>query len=143
MLVTLIAMMALLAIGQIFLRNFFHSGMVWAEPMMRSLVLWVGMIGALVATRDNRHIRIDVLSRYLSVPTRRWLSVFTYIFSSLVCAILAWHSARFVLIESEQTTLAFAFVPTWLVATVIPFAFAVMTLRFALYALRDLRGVQK
>lgn len=135
-LVALIAIMAILAIAQILLRNFFHSGMVWAEPMMRSLVLWVAMVGAMVATRENKHICIDVLNNWLSDRSRGYVSVLTQAFASFVCFIIAWHSLRFVMQEAEQTTMAFAFVPTWIVTTVIPVSFLVMAVRFGLYAIR-------
>ena len=137
-LVILITVMAALAITQIFLRNFFHGGLVWAEPMLRTMVLWVAMFGAMVATRDNKHIRIDVLTHYIPVTAVRWVNVITHGFSSAVCLLIAWHSARFVSMETEQVTLAFASVPTWFVASAIPLAFVVMAIRFSLYGWRDL-----
>lgn len=140
MLVILITVMAALAIFQIFLRNFFHGGLVWVEPMLRSMVLWVAMFGAMVATRDNRHIRIDVLTHYFPVAAKPWINVITHSFSSAVCLLIAWHSARFVGMETEQLTLAFAFVPTWVVASAIPLAFLVIAMRFALYAWRDVNS---
>ncbi|MFT6012233.1 MAG: TRAP-type C4-dicarboxylate transport system permease small subunit, partial [Candidatus Azotimanducaceae bacterium] len=57
--------MLLIALGQIVLRNGFDSGVLWAESFARILVLWVAMLGAMVATRENNHISIDAVSRYL------------------------------------------------------------------------------
>ena len=54
-----------LAALQIVLRYGFDSGIAWADPLLRVLVLWLGLLGALAATRDRRHITIDVLSRML------------------------------------------------------------------------------
>ena len=64
LLVLLLSIMIVLATTQILLRNFFDLGFVWADPLLRVMVLWLGMIGATVATRDNRHIRIDLLSQF-------------------------------------------------------------------------------
>ena len=138
MLVILITVMAALAITQIFLRNFFHGGLVWAEPMLRTMILWVAMFGAMVATRDNKHIRIDVLTHYFPAVAVGWINVITHGFSSAICLLIAGHGARFVGMETEQVTLAFASVPTWFVASAIPLAFVVMAIRFALYGWRDL-----
>ena len=50
LLVILLSLMILLAATQILLRNFFDLGFVWADPLLRALVLWLGLIGATVAT---------------------------------------------------------------------------------------------
>ena len=65
---TLLIALVLLGCMQIVLRNFFHSGVLWADPMMRHLVLWLGCLGAALATTRVRHINIDVFSRL--VPAR-------------------------------------------------------------------------
>ncbi len=64
LLVLLLSTMIVLASTQILLRNLFDSGFVWIDPLLRVLVLWLGLIGATVATRNNRHIRIDLLTRF-------------------------------------------------------------------------------
>ena len=48
----LITMLAI-ALMQIVLRNFFDSGVLWAETFSRVLVLWLAMLGAMVATRER------------------------------------------------------------------------------------------
>ncbi len=62
LLALLLAVMIVLAGTQILMRNLFDSGFVWIDPLLRVLVLWFGLIGATVATRHNKHIRIDLLS---------------------------------------------------------------------------------
>ena len=62
-LVAVLAAMILLAGAQIVLRNFFDSGFPWADEALRLMVLWVAMLGAVAAGRENRHIAIDALSR--------------------------------------------------------------------------------
>ena len=57
--------MILLSSAQILLRNFFDSGIDWADPLLRLLVLWVGMQGAMLATHYDKHIRIDLVSRFI------------------------------------------------------------------------------
>ena len=62
----LLTMMILLAFSQIVLRNFFATGISWGDSLVRYLVLWVGFIGAAIATREGKHINIDVVSRWLT-----------------------------------------------------------------------------
>ncbi len=48
---------------QVVLRNFFRSGVLWFDPLVRTLVLWVAFLGAMTATSHARHLHIDVLHR--------------------------------------------------------------------------------
>ena len=50
-----------LSTTQIVLRNFFASGLFWADELVRLLVLWLAVAGALAATRDRRHIAIELI----------------------------------------------------------------------------------
>ena len=135
LLALLLTTMIVLAGGQILLRNLFDSGIAWAEPLLRLLVLWVGMLGAMLATREDKHIRIDIVSRYLP-PHRKGLSNrITSAVSALVCTLLAYHSGRFVYFEWQDGTEAFNGMPAWLAELVLPVGFAIMALRFALHAI--------
>lgn len=129
----LLASMILLAGSQIVLRNLFDSGIDWAEPLLRLLVLWVGMLGAMLATHDDKHIRIDVVSRYLSPGKRRVSYHITELVSAVVAALLAYYSARFVYFEWQDGTEAFNGMPAWLAEVILPIGFSVMALRFALH----------
>jgi len=122
----------LLASSQIFLRNFLGTGISWADPLLRLLVLWLSLMGAMAATRDNNHIRIDLLSRYLPSTFKRLSQKVTDLFAAIVCILLAWHSARFVYLEWQDASVLFSSVPAWLGELIMPFGFAVMALRFAL-----------
>lgn len=127
----LISMLGI-AVLQIFLRNFMDSGFLWAESFLRILVLWVAMLGAMVATREKNHIAIDAMSRYLSRPIQRATRLLTNLFSSVICGTVAWYSFAYVQLEYEDHAIAFLNVQTWLCQTILPFGFAVIALRFAI-----------
>lgn len=131
----------LLAPLQIFLRNFFDASISWGDPLLRVLVLWVGMLGALAATRGRRQISIDVLSHFAGRRVQSGAVVVTGLFTAAVCAAVAHHAARFVASEIEYGTTAFAGVPAWGCEIVIPAAFAVLALRHGLHALGEVRGL--
>jgi TRAP-type C4-dicarboxylate transport system permease small subunit len=141
LLALILGLIVLIAPLQIFLRNFFGTGIGWGDPLLRVLVLWVGMLGALAATRGRRQISIDVLSQLVGERAQSGVGVVTSFFTSVVCAVVAYHSARFVASEMEYGTSAFAGVPAWACELVIPVAFGLIALRYALYAIGDLRAV--
>src|SRR5919109_963423 len=57
----------LLGLGllQVIARNFLASGLFWADELLQHMVLWLGFLGASLATREHRHLSIDVLTHVL------------------------------------------------------------------------------
>ena len=137
----LLGAMIILAPAQIFLRNFFDAGISWGDPLLRVLVLWVGLMGAVAASRSDRHIRIDVASKLLPPRVASALGVITSLFTAGVAGLVAWHSWRFVADEWEYGGTAFSDVPAWMFAIVIPLAFTFIALRYLLRSLSQLRGL--
>jgi TRAP-type C4-dicarboxylate transport system permease small subunit len=132
LLALLLGLMILLASGQILLRNLFDMGFDWSDPLLRVLVLWLGLIGAMVATREKNHITIDVLTHTLPPIGQKLAYYVINIFSSIVCATISYHATRFVLMEYEDSMIAFSNVPAWLCEIIIPVGFGLMALRFFL-----------
>ena len=122
--------MLLMALLQILLRNLADSGFLWAESFLRILVLWVAILGAMVATRERRHISIDLLSRILPASWYKGMAALSSLFAAVVCGTAAWYSLEYIGYEYEDGTIAFASVPVWVCQSILPFGFAVMALRF-------------
>ena len=61
LLVILLMTMIVIAITQIILRNFYGSGILWGESYVRIAVLWLTLIGGMIASRTDNHISIDVI----------------------------------------------------------------------------------
>lgn len=131
-LVFMLAVMVILAVVQIFYRNVFGIGLLWADPMLRTMVLWVALAGAVIATRTDNHIRIDFFTRYISTKLYLYVHRLVYAFSVAVCALISWHAFRFIVAEYEAGTTAFLNIPAWVTAIVIPIGFAMMAFRYCL-----------
>ena len=137
-LISLLLLMIVMAVLQIFLRNIFDSGIIWGDSLVRVLVLWIGLMGAMVASRDYRHISIDVLSRYLSDSIKKMTTLVISIFTAFVCGIMAYYSFLFVIMEKEDGLIAFANIPAWVCESIIPISFIVISLRYFLYSFTNL-----
>ncbi len=135
LMVLLLTAMIVLAAGQILLRNVWDIGLAWNDPLLRILVLWVGLLGAMAASRQREHISIDVLSHFLSPVWKRMAQLVTDLFSAAICGLISYHAARFVLMEKEEGMIAFGDIPAWWCEIIIPIAFGVMALRFFLFFL--------
>lgn len=134
---TLVLMIGL-AVYQIVLRNLFSSSLVWVEPLLQNAVLWIGLLGAMIASRRDEHIRIDLLNNLLSAEARRWLSMVLDLFTSAVCAVVAWYSMHFLFGEMSAGGNAFPGVPAWTLQAMIPIGFAVISMRYLIMFFLDL-----
>ncbi len=119
-----------LALLQILLRNAFGFGFLWAESVLKILVLWIALLGAMVATREDHHIKIDLLERFLPPLPLMYIRRLTSFFSAFICGLAAYWSADLVYYEFLDSTVAFGIVPVWLCQVIMPVAFCVMGLRF-------------
>ncbi|WP_428624819.1 TRAP transporter small permease [Sedimenticola sp.] len=135
LLTLLLTGMILLATGQIMLRNIWDYSLSWGDPTLRLMVLWLTLLGAMAATRDNHHIRIDLLARYLPERSLGFIQRLTNSFATLICALLAWHSARFVLFEMEEGSRFLDLLPIWPFQLIMPIGFASITLRLLINSL--------
>ncbi|MCC5794419.1 MAG: TRAP transporter small permease [Chromatiales bacterium] len=137
-LVALLLTMIVLAALQIGLRNFAGTGLAWADEALRLLVLWTALFGAVAASREDRHIRIDLLSRFLSPRPRSGVALLLDLFTAGVCIVLAWYSADFVLDSHRFGDTVLGGLPAWSFQVVLPLAFALIAWRYLLHALRHL-----
>ncbi len=132
LLVAILSSMIILAVYQIISRNLFSEGVVWIDPLLRTLVLWVGLAGAVVATRTDHHIKIDVFAKYLPGKVLPYVQRTVYLFTLLICLLIGWHAARFVISEYTYGTIAFGSIPAWLTAIIIPVSFFLIAVRYGL-----------
>lgn len=136
LLVLLLLTMIGLAVMQIVLRNGFDGGILWGDSLLRVLVLWIALLGAMVASREQRHINIDVISRFLPPLGKRIAATIASLFTTMICATLAWYCFDFVQMEYESPSPAFANIPTWWCESIMPIAFIVIAARYFIHALQ-------
>ncbi len=126
--------LVVLAGAQILLRNVFDSGFAWADPLLRALVLWSAMLGALVATRSDHHIGLDFLARLASGTTVRIARFVALGFAAALCAVMAWYCVDLVRLDLEGGTPGAAGLPAWMLELILPVGFGLMALRFLVRA---------
>ncbi|MEO0576101.1 MAG: TRAP transporter small permease [Pseudomonadota bacterium] len=137
-LVLLLGAMILLATSQIIMRNMFGSGLIWADEALRLMVLWLALAGAVAAARADKHISIDVLSRFLPELGNRIARTMTHIFTAAVCGLVAYHAWRFVASSREFEDTLLGGQPAWWFQIVMPVAFALMSWRYVCLSVSEL-----
>jgi C4-dicarboxylate transporter DctQ subunit len=134
LLALILFIMVILASSQVIMRNLFESGFPWGESLLRLLVLWLGLMGAMVATRLDKHITVDALLRVLTPGMQRIMRIATKLATAVICGLLAYHSARLVGIDYEYQNMVFGNVPAWIGDLILPVAFSVMAMRLVVQA---------
>ena len=122
----------LLAVGQIAMRVFFSFGFVWADELVKLLVLWIALVASIAASRSDRHLRIDVLSHFVAAKYARFPRVIVDAFAAAICGILAWQSWRYVQLTIEFEDTVLVDLPAWVAYGLLPLSCALMCYRFIL-----------
>jgi TRAP-type C4-dicarboxylate transport system permease small subunit len=128
--------MIFLAVGQIIGRNLFNAVFFQGDEMLRLMVLWLTLAGAVAASRADKHISITILDRFLPDRIMTVAHVATNLFTSTVCALIAWHSFRFVRISYEYGDTLLGDMPAWALQLVLPIGFGLMAYRHAVHAIK-------
>ena len=134
LLAALVAGMVGLATIQIVLRNVWHMGWVWADPLLGMGLLWLTMLGALAAAGRGRHLSIDLAEALLPHRAAAGLARIMALFAAVVCVLLAWAAGRYVGFQRELDPSRLLGWPVWKYQLIIPAAFWLMALRFAVRA---------
>jgi len=136
-LVFLLLVMLFMAFGQVVLRNLFSGGIVWGDILLRHLVLWIGFLGAALATSGERHINIDILTRYLPERLRGAVAALSNVFAAVVCFLLCRASLTFIGFEIDNKNTVFANIPSWFAQIIIPVGYGLLAFHFIVRAILD------
>ncbi|MHC4216381.1 MAG: TRAP transporter small permease [Planctomycetota bacterium] len=130
------------AFFQVVMRNIYGVGYVWADILVRILVLWVGLLGATLATHEGRHLTIDALTKLFPVTVTRIVRVIVRIFAFGVCVLLT--DAALDYIELQKTTATgkglFGMSP-WITEVIIPIAFILISFHFLVLIIQGIADV--
>ncbi len=126
--------LVLLAGAQILLRLGFDSGLPWADPWARVMVLWVGLLGAAAAAREGRHLRMDVVTRFLPPHWLRAVWALTHGASAVIALLIGWWCLGLLNLEREGGAQLPGAIPLWWAQIPLPVCFFLIGLRFAVSA---------
>ncbi len=128
--ILLLAMVALPAASTVS-RRFLGRELPGSAVLAQHITLWVGFLGALLATISGAHLALSTIDVVPAGWPRRAARFFGQVVSAAACALLAWASVQLVRAEWDGFgVVAFGIKVAWS-QLVMPAGFAVMALRFA------------
>ena len=140
LLVALLGFLIVFSFAQIVLRNVFSIGVTWGDGLTRVVVLWLALLGALAASRDGRHIRMNAFLQWLPPRLQVVVGVGSDLFAAVVSAALAYFAFEFVRQARSYGDVLLGQFPAWWFESIMPVAFALIAYRFLLHALLRERG---
>ena len=153
--------MALIPVVELVGRTWFSTGIPGATEYLQHLTLWIGFLGAMLATREGKHLKIAAALNWLPPRVSRVAHCLVAFISAAVCTSLfgaglqlvvaeapglpSWTAKiipdfverwldPFGLFQSGGLTTVGGWIPIWVAEAVMPFGFAVMAIRFILHA---------
>ncbi len=130
LLVAIVLTMILLPTLEAVLRRAIGGGLPDAIPYTTHLTLWVGFVGAMLATATERHLAlstVEMLPQRLRTAARSY----GHVVGALVMAVLAYASVKMIVADHGRVDTLAGGVPEWWFETIMPVGFAVMALRSA------------
>jgi TRAP-type C4-dicarboxylate transport system permease small subunit len=108
--IAVVLMMAML--GTVVLGVAFRAAgapLVWTDELAQYLLVWLGFVGWIIASRRQSHIRITVLLDRLPVLMRRTLEIAIQLAIVALAAILTWQAGPLIRrnLDVETVTLPF------------------------------------
>jgi TRAP-type C4-dicarboxylate transport system permease small subunit len=130
LLVLFLSSMIILSFTQVFLRNALGTGLVWADTIIRHLVIWVGFVGAALAATEERHIGIDALTKFLPPRFKHAAQALTSLFAVIASVYLgdaAWTYLKDELTSGGELVLG---IQTWQALLIIPAGYVLIAFHF-------------
>ncbi|MEW5798189.1 MAG: TRAP transporter small permease [Bacteroidota bacterium] len=143
LLILFLGIMIVMSFGQVVLRNFFDTSIEWGDVFLRHLVLWVGYFGAVIATGERRHLKIEFLTKLVPLKVRKIFFIITNLFAAFICYLLMQASISFVQLEIESESTLILDLPLWYFIGIIPVGYAIISFRFAIHSLGWISEIPK
>ncbi len=87
---------------QVVLRYVFNMGNSWAEELARYSFVWLVLLGAAVAVRRGRHMRIDFFINLFPLRVKRVIETMLNFSLALFLIVLTYYGVRLVLLAHRQ-----------------------------------------
>ena len=129
-LVAIVLTMVILPTLEAAVRRLTGSGVPGAAVYTEHLTLWVGFIGALLATATGHHLALSTVD-LLPERLRGYARAFGSAVTTLICAVLAFASLDMLLADKGRVDTLAGGVPEWWFEIIMPVGFAVMSVRAA------------
>ena len=136
--VALVATVVLIGLVELYV-TLLPGGLQWTSKAALCLMLWVGFLGASIATHDKAHLALELGEKLWPKRVKHIVAAFAHAITAACCVILfllsieslTAHHANWVAADGYADTIpTMPWLPQWVVFMIFPYTFLAMTLRF-------------
>lgn len=130
--VILFTLMTVLIFLQIIFREFANFSLDWTEELGRYTFIWLVYISASLATKNNRHLRVEFIETILPKRASKWYSVFghTIWLAFSLYMVKVGYDVAFHILDSGQTSPSVGLTMGY-VYMIVPIGFALASIRIS------------
>ncbi|MCL6611681.1 MAG: TRAP transporter small permease [Peptococcaceae bacterium] len=130
MLVGSLALTVCVVFLQVIMRYVFNSSLSWSEELTRYVFVWQIWLGASLGVREGKHIRVEIIYRYLKGKKKYAVDLAAIIVWFAFCLFLAVNGTYLVLDLMRKNSLSAAMeIPMYAAYASVPVGSGIMGLR--------------
>lgn len=122
-------LMAAFPVLEIISRTFGVLGITGSTDYTRHLTLIIGLLGAVITSREGSHLSIHAIIEYIPKRIQSELIAFIKGLTVAVCIGLAWAGFHFVQVEYHSLNTVGQLIPIWIVLMILPLGYTGVALR--------------
>lgn len=139
--ISILSFMVVASFLQVALRTVFSTGILWADTLLRHLVLWLAFLGAGLAASSGRQFAIDAAHRVLKGTPRNITGLIVSFFTAYVCVMLTGASWAFLREEIAHPAVLFTAagfdIQAWWLQAILPGGFGLLAAHYSILAVRS------
>lgn len=124
---TLLVLMALATLLNVVARYFFNSPVPWADEFSRYAFIWLVFVGAVVCTKQGRHISIDLVVTAMPDRVRPFVQILADVATATLMLIIIYYG--WMLTSSATQPTSTLKVPQYVVYMIVPLSALLILLR--------------
>jgi C4-dicarboxylate transporter, DctM subunit len=129
-----LAALTIIPLAEIVLRRLLHAGISGAPSLVQHLTLAAGMLGAVIAARENRLLGLSTISNTLKGRAGAAVRIFCGACAATISVALCIAGIQFVMAERIAERILAYGIPVWVVQAMLPAGFGMIALRLILHS---------
>ena len=139
-LVILMIAATLLVAAQVVTRFILKVPLPWSEEIARYMFLWLTWVGASYATKERKHVRIDIIYEKLPVKGKKICTAISTVIWIVFLAVMVYLSVRLTASVASGGQIAVGSgIPMWIPYASIPVGMGLMLFRLLQNTVHDLK----
>lgn len=140
LLVLLMSLEVIIVFAQVITRFVLKTPLAWSEEIARYMFIWLVWVGAAYATKENKNIKIDILSSKFTGAMKVIADIFTGILFIGLMLFMLYTSGKVTYTVYLSNSIATgSHMPMWIAWFSLPLSMALMLFRFIQNSIRSIR----